>query len=86
MTDPVDRSWPATFFFYLFTASMIVNGYLTLRRISDEALLTQLRADLKIMTHRQLLKNQIDQLKAMAGRLEAQVASLTFERTLERAR
>ena len=79
-----DKSFSACFFFYLFALSVGLNCYLSLRRISDDALLVQLRTDLHLLGHRRLVAEEIDGLVAKRNQLEATVASLQYERQLAR--
>ena len=83
MTQP-ERQGTAAFWLYLFMASVALNAYLSVRRISDEALLTQLRTDLRLIGQRKLVAEEIETLVNKRNQLEAVKNSERYSWELER--
>ena len=83
MTQP-ERQGTAAFWLYLFMASVALNAYLSVKRISDEALLTQLRTDLRLLGHRKLVATEIEELAKQKNQLAAVVESERYAWQLEK--
>ena len=83
MTQP-ERQEQASLWFYCFILACAINLYLTVRHISSDAEMVQLRTELRILGHRKMLANDNETLVNKRNQLQAVQNSERYSWELER--
>jgi len=83
MTQP-ERQEQASLWFWCFCLACAINLFLTLRHISSDAEMVQLRTELKILGHKKLLAEQLEILVRARDQLESVKNSERYSWELEK--